>query len=301
MAGWMSKSIRALSAVDVILLLATLLHYSRDAAYWRALNKGWSDEHTVREQWERQLEEVRHLSAKAVSRSAQLQQSRGEVASHTAAAGCPPLKPCPKVKPCPKPGNQADALAVAKLAAMQAKAQRDRAALSSGEGSGDAQPTPVSSYGTSSAAVTATAIVDAEQRAAVEVTASPNPGNPGNLAAAHSVASVAGYEARSPGPAAPFADPSKNDGVDFKAGLSQLGRHARSVPVCTELAASSPCLALDQLVIKHSLVVFTGLCSEVYVYDLPEQFHRQLAKEQRRCLFDQYGTEIRIHEVGPAA
>ena len=35
----------------------------------------------------------------------------------------------------------------------------------------------------------------------------------------------------------------------------------------------------------------------VYVYDLPAQFHSQLAKEQRRCIYDQYGTEIRIHET----
>ena len=33
------------------------------------------------------------------------------------------------------------------------------------------------------------------------------------------------------------------------------------------------------------------------MYDLPARFHTQLAREQRRCISDQYGTEIRIHET----
>ncbi len=37
---------------------------------------------------------------------------------------------------------------------------------------------------------------------------------------------------------------------------------------------------------------------KIYVYDreIPEEFHRRLRKEQSRCVNDQYGTEIRIHE-----
>ena len=39
-----------------------------------------------------------------------------------------------------------------------------------------------------------------------------------------------------------------------------------------------------------------GMDFKVFVYDLPEKFHVGLKKEQKRCINDQYGTEIRIHE-----
>jgi hypothetical protein len=32
------------------------------------------------------------------------------------------------------------------------------------------------------------------------------------------------------------------------------------------------------------------------VYELPEQYNHALKRSQRRCIDDQYGTEIRIHE-----
>ncbi|KAK3270001.1 hypothetical protein CYMTET_21581 [Cymbomonas tetramitiformis] len=35
---------------------------------------------------------------------------------------------------------------------------------------------------------------------------------------------------------------------------------------------------------------------KVYVYDLPGEFHSDLKRDQRRCVNDQYGTEIRFHE-----
>ncbi|KAK3287380.1 Glycerol kinase [Cymbomonas tetramitiformis] len=35
---------------------------------------------------------------------------------------------------------------------------------------------------------------------------------------------------------------------------------------------------------------------KVYVYDLPAEYNHALKQEQRRCITDQYGTEIRIHE-----
>jgi hypothetical protein len=35
---------------------------------------------------------------------------------------------------------------------------------------------------------------------------------------------------------------------------------------------------------------------QVYVYELPEHYNHGLKKSQRRCIDDQYGTEIRIHE-----
>eukprot|EP00951_Prasinocladus_malaysianus_P022072 scaffold184069_cov45-Prasinocladus_malaysianus.AAC.1 len=35
---------------------------------------------------------------------------------------------------------------------------------------------------------------------------------------------------------------------------------------------------------------------KVYVYELPAEYHSQLKKDQSRCISDQYGTEIRIHE-----
>ena len=34
----------------------------------------------------------------------------------------------------------------------------------------------------------------------------------------------------------------------------------------------------------------------MYVYELPEQYNHALKRSQRRCIDDQYGTEIRIHE-----
>jgi len=36
---------------------------------------------------------------------------------------------------------------------------------------------------------------------------------------------------------------------------------------------------------------------KIYVYELPREYHIQLKKEQGRCITDQYGTEIRIHET----
>eukprot|EP00899_Mesostigma_viride_P024867 jgi/Mesvir1/5565/Mv15587-RA.1 len=35
---------------------------------------------------------------------------------------------------------------------------------------------------------------------------------------------------------------------------------------------------------------------KVYVYDLPKEFHSELKSDQKRCITDQYGTEILIHE-----
>ena len=40
----------------------------------------------------------------------------------------------------------------------------------------------------------------------------------------------------------------------------------------------------------------TGVSFKIFVYDLPVEFHSELKKQQRRCVSDQYGTEIRIHE-----
>ena len=40
----------------------------------------------------------------------------------------------------------------------------------------------------------------------------------------------------------------------------------------------------------------TGVSFKVFVYDLPHEFHRDLKQQQKRCVTDQYGTEIRIHE-----
>lgn len=36
---------------------------------------------------------------------------------------------------------------------------------------------------------------------------------------------------------------------------------------------------------------------QVYVYDLPPEYHKDLKKDQPRCITDQYGTEIWIHET----
>ena len=35
---------------------------------------------------------------------------------------------------------------------------------------------------------------------------------------------------------------------------------------------------------------------KIFVYDLPGEFHSELKEDQKRCINDQYGTEIRIHE-----
>ena len=35
---------------------------------------------------------------------------------------------------------------------------------------------------------------------------------------------------------------------------------------------------------------------KVFVYDLPAEFHSELKRDQKRCVNDQYGTEIMIHE-----
>lgn len=40
----------------------------------------------------------------------------------------------------------------------------------------------------------------------------------------------------------------------------------------------------------------TGVSFKIFVYDIPAEFHRELKQQQRRCVSDQYGTEIRIHE-----
>ena len=40
----------------------------------------------------------------------------------------------------------------------------------------------------------------------------------------------------------------------------------------------------------------TGFSFKIYIYDLPKEFHSDLKRDQRRCVSDQYGTEIRIHE-----
>lgn len=40
----------------------------------------------------------------------------------------------------------------------------------------------------------------------------------------------------------------------------------------------------------------TGFTFKIYIYDLPKEFHSDLKREQKRCVSDQYGTEIRIHE-----
>ena len=40
----------------------------------------------------------------------------------------------------------------------------------------------------------------------------------------------------------------------------------------------------------------TGYSFKIYIYDLPSEFHSNLKRDQRRCVSDQYGTEIRIHE-----
>lgn len=39
-----------------------------------------------------------------------------------------------------------------------------------------------------------------------------------------------------------------------------------------------------------------GLDFKVFVYELPDEFHVELKRQQKRCISDQYGTEIRIHE-----
>lgn len=36
---------------------------------------------------------------------------------------------------------------------------------------------------------------------------------------------------------------------------------------------------------------------KIFVYDLPAEYHSALKKDQPRCISDQYGTEIRIHET----
>ena len=40
----------------------------------------------------------------------------------------------------------------------------------------------------------------------------------------------------------------------------------------------------------------TGFTFKIYIYDLPKEFHSDLKRDQKRCVSDQYGTEIRIHE-----
>jgi len=35
---------------------------------------------------------------------------------------------------------------------------------------------------------------------------------------------------------------------------------------------------------------------KVFVYDLPSEYHSDLKRDQKRCVNDQYGTEIMIHE-----
>jgi hypothetical protein len=71
--GWTSLTVRALTALDLLLLLATWSHHRWDGRYWVSLEASLEDARLVRGEWEQHLETVRHASAQAVSRSAQLQ------------------------------------------------------------------------------------------------------------------------------------------------------------------------------------------------------------------------------------
>lgn len=244
--GWTSGAIRALTVVDAMLLLATALHYAHDGAYWRQAQRDLRDASVVRAKWQEHLEDVRRVSARAVSRSAQLQMGRWE----EAAARCPPVRPCPKVKPCRGVGS---ALTQARIQAAQAKARsqaqeaaRASAALRGNAAAVNDASTSSSTSSSSSAGATSDASSDAVA-ASVPASRARVDGNDNRVDA---LALADGGKPK-PGPAAPVFDPDGNDGVDFK----------------------------------------------VYVYDLPAQFHSELAKQQRRCIYDQYGTEIRIHEM----
>ena len=64
-------------------------------------------------------------------------------------------------------------------------------------------------------------------------------------------------------------------------GSKESERAAESAPGAARLAPRSGEASLD---------------IKVWVYSLPQKFHPGLKKERSRCIHDQYGTEIRIHD-----
>ena len=209
--------VRLLAVVDFLLLLLTLLHFSRSKSYFSSLQTQVQLEHKNRLKWETYLKKYRTKASEKVSREMQvlmLEKFREETEK------CPPEPKCEKFKPCSKSKS------------THHKDNMNKKISSKEEDS---------TIDVADDEVRASNEEETGQVAEVE-----NSSNNGEIENKHYFDVIPRY---SPGPASPTFEPASNDGVSFK----------------------------------------------IFVYNLPQKFHVEMLKKNKRCVTDQYGTEIRIH------